>query len=192
MKSKVMSLDEPRSPSRGRSSAKNNAYRNGAQVSYAGQGRISPWLPIALGAVTVLLVARALSEEDKRTTTQRWLDTAHRRANRWWPDFRDTAEDYGHRAGQYVPDYSTARDWVYDMLPSRRRVSNLFARGSEWLPDTGISKRQLLANFDSRNPPRWLRNIDLSSESKRRQFLRDRRRYGSRTRDDFLSSIGWR
>ena len=201
MKSKVMSLDEPRNPRTGKASARNNAYRNGAtsQVSYSGQGRISPWLPIGLGALTVLLVLRALSEDEKRTMTQRWLDTANRRFNRWWPEVRDTAEDYGHRASAYLPDYSTtrhwvhdARDWMYDVMPSRRRLSRVFARGSDWLPDAPISKRQLLAHVDWRHPPRWMRNIDLSTESKRRQFFKDLRRYGMRTRDDFLSSIGWR
>ncbi len=201
MKSKVMSLDEPRSPRTGRSSTRNNAYRNGAasEVSYSGQGRISPWLPVGLGALTVLLVLRALSEEEKRSMTQRWADTANRRINRWWPEVRDTAEEYGSRASRYLPDYSTTRDWVHDagdwisdMVPSRRRLSKLFSKGTDWLPDASINKRQLLANFDWRNPPRWMRNVDLSTESKRRQFLKDLRRYGTRTRDDFLSSIGWR
>ena len=200
MKSKVMSLDEPRSPRTGRSSARNNAYRNGAasEVSYSGQGRISPWLPVGLGALTVLLVLRALSEDEKRSMTRRWMDTANRRINRWWPEVRDTAEDYGQRASSYLPDYSTTRDfvhdagdWISDMLPSRRRISKLLSKGSDWLPNAPVSKRQLLANFDWRNPPRWMRNIDLSTESKRRQFLKDMRRYGMRTRDDFLSRIGW-
>ena len=193
MKSKVMSLDEPRKPRTGPSSARNNAYRNGATpVSYAGQGRISPWLPIGLGAVTVLLVLRALSEDEKRTTTQRWMDMAGRRANRWWPEIRHAAEDYGHRASSYVPDYSSTRDWLYDMIPSRRTLSDLFAKGSDWLPSTGVSKKQLLSNFDFSNPPRWLRNVDLSSESKRRRFLKDLRRYSTRRRDDVLASLGWR
>ena len=193
MKSKVMSLDEPRKTRTGGSNVRSNAYRNGAasQVSYSGQGRISPWLPVALGAVTALLVLRALSEEDKRTTTQRWLDTANRKVNRWWPEIRDTAEDYGSRASHYLPDYSSTRDWIYDMLPSRRGLSDLFSRGSDWLPNAPVSKQQLLANFDWRHPPRWLRNIDLSTESKRRRFLKDLRRHGMRTRDDFLSRIGW-
>ena len=195
MKSKVMSLDEPRSPRATPSSAKNNAYGTGARrqnVAYAGQGRISPWLPIGLGALAAFVVLRALSEEDKRSTTERWLASANRRMNRWWPDIRDTAEDYGSRASHYLPDYHSTRDWLYDMIPSRRSISDLFARGGDWLPNTGVSKRQLLANFDWSNPPRWLRNVDLSSESKRRRFLKDLRRYGSRTRDDVLSSIGWR
>jgi hypothetical protein len=193
MKSKVMSLDEPRSPRTGRSSPRNNAYRNGATpATYAGQGRISPWVPLGLGALTVLLVLRALSEEDKRTTTQRWLDTANRRVNRWWPEIRDTAEDYTHRASSYVPEYSSTRDWLYDILPSRRSISDLFARGNEWLPNSNISKRQLLANFDWAHPPRWVRNIDLSTESKRRRFLKDLRRYSLRRRDDVLASVGWR
>jgi hypothetical protein len=50
----------------------------------------------------------------------------------------------------------------------------------------------LLANFDWANPPRWLRNVDLSTQSKRRRFMKDLRRHGVRKRDDFLSSIGWR
>jgi hypothetical protein len=193
MKSKVMSLDEPRTPRTGKTSARANAYRNGAsQVSYSGQGRISPWLPIGLGAITALLVLRAMSEHDKRSTTQRWLDTTHRRASRWLPEVRDTVEDFGHRAASYIPEQSSVRDWMHDVLPSRRSLSDLFSKGSDWLPNTGVSKRQLLANFDWSNPPRWLRNVDLSSESKRRAFLKDLRRYGTRTRDDFLSSIGWR
>jgi hypothetical protein len=195
MKSKVMSLDEPRNPRNPGTSARNNAYGSNAgraNLSYSGQGRISPWLPVALGAVTVLIVLRALSEDEKRSTTQRWLHAADRRINRWWPDVRDTAEDYGSRAKDYLPDYGSTRDWIYDMLPSKRRISNLFERGTDWLPDTGVSKRQLLSNFDWNNPPRWLRNVDLSSESKRRRFLKDLRRYGSRKRDDILSSLGWR
>ena len=193
MKSKVMSLDEPRKPRTGPSSAKNNAYRNGAApVRYSGQGRISPWLPVGLGALTVLLLLRAMSEEEKRSTTQRWMDVANRRANKWWPEIRDTAEDYGSRAGAYVPDYSSTRDWLYEMLPSRRSLSNLFAKGSDWLPNTGVSKKQLLANFDWSTPPRWLRNVDLSSESKRRRFMKDLRRHSSRRRDDVLASLGWR
>ena len=142
--------------------------------------------------ITAMIVLRALSEEDKRSTTDRWLDAANRRVNRWWPGMRDTAEDYGSRANQYLPDYSSTRDYIYDLLPSKRRISNLFARGSEWLPDTSISKRQLLSNFDWNNAPRWLRNVDLSTESKRRRFRKDLRRYGSRKRDDILSSLGWR
>ncbi len=197
MKSKVMSLDEPRTPRTGRSSASNNAYTNSAErsrlrYSGGGQGRISPWLPVGLAAVTALIVLRALSEEEKRSTTQRWMHAANRRFNRWWPEVRDTAEEYGERASHYLPDYSSTRDWISDMLPSRRRISNLLSKGSDWLPDTGISKRQLLSNFDWNNPPRWLRNVDLSTELKRRRFLKDLRRHGSRKTDDFLSSIGWR
>jgi hypothetical protein len=195
MKSKVMSLDEPRKPRSTYSSARNNAYganSTRSNLTYSGQGRISPWLPIGLAAVATLIVLRAMSEEDKRSTTQRWLDTANRRVNRWWPDVRDTAEDYGHRAGRYLPDYDSARDWLYDMIPSRRSLSNLFHSSSDWLPNANISKRQLLANFDWANPPRWLRNVDLSTQGKRRRFMKDIRRYGMRKRDDFLSSVGWR
>jgi hypothetical protein len=194
MKSKVMSLDEPRTPRSSPASARNNAYKGSnarSNLSYSGQGRISAWVPVALGAVALFVVLRALSEEDKRSTTQRWLDTANRRVNKWWPDIRDTAEDYGSRASRYVPDYDSARDWLYDMLPSRRGLSNLFSSGSDWLPNTNISKRQLLANFDWSNPPRWLKNVDLSTQSKRRRFLRDLRRYSSRKRDSFMSSMGW-
>lgn len=194
MKSKVMSLDEPRTPRSSPSSAKNNAYGNSARrsnVAYAGQGRISPWLPVGLGALTLLIVLRALSEEDKRSMTQRWMDTANRRVNRWWPEIRDTAEDYGQRAGHYLPDYHSTRDWLYDMLPSRRSISDLFQRGNDWVPSTSISKRQLLANFDWNHPPRWLRSVDLSSDAKRRRFLKDLRRYGQNTRDDMFSRLGW-
>jgi hypothetical protein len=133
-----------------------------------------------------------MSEEEKRSTTQRWMDSASRRANKWWPELRDTAEDYGHRASRYLPDYDNTRDWLYDMLPSRRRISGLLSSSSDWLPNANISKRQLLANFDWANPPRWLRNVDLSTQSKRRRFMKDLRRYGLRKRDDFLSSVGWR
>lgn len=195
MKSKVMSLDEPRTPRSTYSSARNNAYRstgNRSNPRYSGQGRISPWLPVALGAVTVLIVLRAMSEQDKRTATERWLAGANRRAHKWWPEIRDTAEDYGSRASRYLPDYDHARDWLHDLIPTRRGVSNLFSSSSDWLPDANISKRQLLANFDWSNPPRWMRNVDLSTQSKRRRFMRDLRRYGMRKRDDLLSSIGWR
>jgi hypothetical protein len=191
MKSKVMSLDEPRKTRTGRSSAKTNAYRNGNQVTYSGEGRISPWLPVALGAATMLIVLRAMSEQEKRSLSQRWMDTANNRFNRWWPEVRDTAEDYGSRASSYLPDYGTARDWLHDIIPTRRSLSDLFAKGSDWLPNAPVSKKQLLANFDWRNPPRWMRNVDLSTESKRRRFLKDLRRYGVRTRDDVLSRIGW-
>jgi hypothetical protein len=33
--------------------------------------------------------------------------------------------------------------------------------------------------------------VDLSTQSKRRRFLRDLRRYSSRKRDSFMSSMGW-
>jgi hypothetical protein len=194
MKSKVMSLDEPRSPRSTSSSPRNNAYGSNstrANVPYSGQGRISPWLPIGLAAVTALIVLRAMSEEDKRTTTQRWVAAANRRANRWLPELRDTAEDYGHRASRYLPDYDSTRDWISDMIPSRRSIADLLSSSSDWLPNANVSKRQLLANFDWANPPRWLRNVDLSTHAKRRRFMKDLRRYGMRKRDDFLSSIGW-
>ena len=195
MKSKVMSLDEPCPPRSTYSSARNNAYRpnsNSAGVAASHQGRISPWLPVALGAVTVLIILRAISEEDKRTATERWLASANRRASKWWPEIRDTAESYGSRASRALPDYDHARDWLHDMMPTRRGISHLFSRGSDWLPNANVGKRQLLANFDWSNPPRWMRNIDLSTQSKRRRFLRDLRRYGMHKRDDLLSSIGWR
>jgi hypothetical protein len=196
MKSKVMSLDEPRKPRSTHSSARSNAYANGTttrrNVSYAGQGRISPWLPVGLAAVATLIVLRALTEEEKRTTTQRWLHATNRQANKWWPGIRDGAEDYGNRAYRSLPDYDSTRDWLYDMIPSRRSISNLFHSSSDWLPNANISKKQLLANFDWSNPPRWLRNVDLSTQTKRRRFMRDLRRYGSRKRDDLMSSLGWR
>jgi hypothetical protein len=195
MKSKVMSLDEPRKPRSTHSSARNNAYGTNStrsNLTYAGQGRISPWLPIGLAAVATLIVLRAMSEEEKRSTMQRWLHGANRGVNRWWPEIRDTAEDYGHRAGRHLPDYDSTRDWLYDMIPSRRSLSNLFHSSSDWLPNANISKRQLLANFDWANPPRWLRNVDLSTQGKRRRFMRDLRRYGVRKRDDLFASVGWR
>ena len=195
MKSKVMSLDEPRKPRSTYSSARNNAYGSNStrsSVSYSGQGRISPWLPVGLAAVTALIVLRALSEEEKRSTTERWMHAANKRVNRWWPEIRDTAEDYGHRASRYLPDYDSTRDWLYDMIPTRRGISGLLNSSSDWLPNANVNKRQLLANFDWANPPRWLRNVDLSTQSKRRRFMRDLRRYGMRKRDDFFSSVGWR
>jgi hypothetical protein len=186
----VMSLDEPRTPRSSPANARNNAYKGNnarSHMTYAGQGRISPWLPVGLGALAVFVVLRALAEDDKRTTTQRWMDSANRGANKWC----DTAGDYGQRASHYLPDYGRTRDWLYDMLPGKRSISDLFSRGSDWLPNTNVSKRQLLANFDWANPPRWMRNVDLSTQGKRQRFLKDLRRYGMRKRDDFLSSIGW-
>lgn len=192
MKSKMMSVDEPRRARSSYANSRSNAYRASnaqrATSSYSGRGRISPWLPIAVGAITVLVVARAVSQIDNRTTTERWLD----RANRGWRDTRYSMDHYGSRAWDRVPDRGNMGDWLYDMIPTRRRISDLFARGGEWLPDAKTSKRQLLSSFDWSNPPRWLRNVDLSSPSKRRQFLRDMRRYGSRQGSNFLSSIGWR
>lgn len=195
MKSKVMSLDEPRMPRSSPANARGNAYKGNnarSHVAYAGRGRISPWLPVGLGLFAAVVVLRALTEEDKRSTTQRWLDSANRRANRWWPEVRDTAQDYGHRASNYLPDYDRTRDWLYDLLPAKSSLADLFSSGSDWLPKTNVSKRQLLANFDWSNPPSWLRNVDLSTQSKRRRFMKDLRRHGMRKRDDFLSSIGWR
>lgn len=194
---KMMSLDEPRSTRSTPSSARNNAYRSrsahNAAMSYSGQGRISPLLPIGLAAVTLLVVARAIAESDNRSTTQRLLDRASRNANRWWSDTRDSADYYGSRAWDWLPDAGRTRDWLYDALPSRRSLSNLFSSSSnDWLPDMRSSKRHLLAGFDWRNPPRWLGNVDLSTSSKRRKFMRDLRRYGNRRSNDFLSSIGWR
>lgn len=198
MKSKVMSLDEPRKPRSSPASARNNAYRanNGhSNLAYAstasGQGRISPWLPVGLAAFAAVVVLRALAEHDRRTPTQRWMDDANRRVSRWWPEIRDTASDYGHRAGSYLPDYDRTRDWLSDLIPARSSIADLFSSSSDWLPKANVNKRQLLANFDWSNPPRWMRNVDLSTQGKRRRFLKDLRRYGLRKRDDFLSSIGW-
>jgi len=192
-----MSLDEPRTPRATYSSAKNNAYGAGtnkqrSNLSFSGEGRISPWLPIGIGAVTVLILARALAGGDNRTTSQRLFARANRGWNDWWPDARDTAESYGSRARSWMPDSGSAREWLYDAIPTRRSLSDLFARGSDWLPDAKTSKRQLLSSFDYSNPPRWLKNVDLSSGSKRQRFLKDLRRYGSRKSDNFLSSMGWR
>lgn len=192
MKSKMMSVDEPRRARSTHANSGTNAYKTSnaqrATSSFAGQGRISPWLPIAVGAITVLVVARALGQSDNRSTSQRWMDSA----GRGWRDARYAMDDYGSRAWDRVPDRGSMGDWLYDMIPTRRSLSDLFSRGGEWLPDAKTSKRQLLASFDWRNPPRWMRNVDLSSPSKRRQFLRDMRRYGSRQSSNFLHSIGWR
>ena len=106
--------------------------------------------------------------------TDRWND--------WWPEVRDAAEDTGSRA----------RSWFHDVAPSRRTLSDMFSASNDWMPDTRAAKRRLLANFDWRNPPRWLRDIDLSTGAKRRRFIKDLKRYGNRKSDDLMASLGMR
>jgi hypothetical protein len=110
----------------------------------------------------------------------------------WWPDVRDTAETKASRAGNWLYDMAPSRSALYDMAPSRSKIAEFFSRDNDWLPDVRASKRRLLENFDWQNPPRWLRNIDLSTGRKRRQFFRDLRRYSSRKGNEVASSLGWR
>lgn len=191
MAPKMKSMNDPR----GYSGSGNRAYarpRGGNSVAQrqsttSTEGRISPWLPVAVGVFALFVVGTALAKDDRRRyarsswgsrlrhdVSDRWSD--------WWPEIRDTAEDAGSRA----------RGWFYDVAPSRRTISDLFNNSTDWLPDARVSKRRLLANFDWNNPPRWLRDIDLSSAGKRRRFLKDLKRYGSRKTDDLMSSLGLR
>jgi hypothetical protein len=182
------SMNEPR----GYSGSSNRPYAkpSGNSVTQrraVGSGRISPWLPLAVGVFALFVVGTALAADDRRRYTQgRWAsrlgDRVSDRWNDWWPEIRDTAEETGSRA----------RSWFQDVAPSRRTLSDLLSSGTDWLPDAKVSKRRLLANFDWSNPPRWLRNADLSTPSKRRRFLKDLKRYGSRKSDDLMSSLGLR
>lgn len=183
MKPKMKSMNQPRGYSG--SGNRNHANSRGNHVArrQASEGRISPWLPLAFGAFALLIVGKALANSDRRRqSSNHWYSGIGDRVNEWWPDIRDTAEETGSRA----------RNWFYDNAPSRRQISNVFAAGSDWLPDTRSTKRRLLENFDWRNPPRWLRDVDLSDSSKRRRFMRDLKRYGTRKSDSVLSSLGFR
>ncbi len=189
MKPNMKSMNEPRgySGSGKRSYAKSGGNSVMQRQSTASGGRISPWLPIAVGFFALVVIGKALAENDRRRYAHsRWAsrlsDRVSDRWNDWWPEIRDTAEDTGSRA----------RNWFYDVAPSRRTLSDLFSNSTEWLPDLRVAKRRLLANFDWNNPPRWLRDIDLSNSSKRRRFLKDLKRYGSRKSDDLMSSLGLR
>ena len=187
MKPNTKSMNEPR----GYSGAGKRTYANSGSNSVTQRpragGRINPWLPFALGVFALVVVGKALAESDRRRYSHsRWAgrmsDRVTDRWNEWWPEIRDTAEDTGSRA----------RSWFYDVAPSRRTLSDLFSSGTDWLPDTRVAKRRLLENFDWRNPPSWLRDIDLSTTAKRRRFLRDMKRYGSRKSGDLMSSLGLR
>lgn len=188
MKPKTKSLNEQqaRAGSHYRSS---NSYAGSAVTKRSpSRHRISPWLPIALGAVTLVVIGKALTDLNHRETTrQRWTRAASEGWDRWWPDIRDNAEYAG---GQAAYAGNRAFGWLYDQAPSRRSIANLFSTSSDWLPDVSTSKRRLLSNFNWSNPPRWLRDIDLSTGAKRKRFLKDLRRYGSRTSDDLRSRLG--
>jgi hypothetical protein len=190
MAPKMKSMNDPR----GYSGSGNRAYtRTGGGNSVAQrqntttEGRISPWLPVAIGLFALIVIGKALAEDDRRRYARSGWSSRLRhdvsdKWNDWWPEIRDTAEETGSRA----------RSWFNDIAPSRRTVSDLFSNSTEWLPDTRVAKRRLLANFDWSNPPRWLRDVDLSSPGKRRRFLKDLKRYGSRKSDDLMSSLGLR
>ena len=188
MKPNTKSMNEPRGYSGAgkRSYAANTGGNSVAQRQRAG-GRISPWLPVAVGFLALVVVGKALAETDRRRySNSRWTsrmgDRLTDRWNDWWPDIRDTAEDTGSRA----------RSWFNDVAPSRRTLSDLVSNSTEWLPDSRVAKRRLLSSFDWSNPPSWLRDIDLSTTSKRRRFLKDLKRYGTRKSDNLMSSLGLR
>jgi hypothetical protein len=187
MKPNMKSMNEPR----GYSGSGRRTYANsgGNSVTHANRatGRISPWLPVAVGVFALVVIGKALTDTDRRRHahspwTTRLGDRVSDSWNDWWPEIRDTADHTGSRA----------KSWFYDVAPSRRTLSDLFSSGTDWLPDSRVAKRRLLANFDWSNPPRWLRDIDLSSTGKRRRFLKDLKRYGSRKSDDLMSSLGLR
>jgi hypothetical protein len=186
MKPTLKSIDQQRGYSGVRNSA-GGSGANAVQRYIQEEARISPWLPVAIGAFAVLVVAKAVAENDRnrRYSQSHWLSRLEDRWNDWWPEIRNTADEAATRA-------SRAGNWLYDRAPSRSWFSEIFSRDSDWLPDMKASKRQLLANFDWNNPPRWLRNVDLSTGRKRRQFLRDLRRYGARKSDEIAGSLGWR
>jgi hypothetical protein len=182
------SMNEPRAYSgSGKRTYANTGGNSVTQRQRAGGGRISPWLPVAVGVFALVVIGKALAEDGRRRYAHsRWgarlSNRVSDRWNDWWPEIRDTAEDTGSRA----------RNWFYDVAPSRRTLSDVLSASTDWLPDAKVSKRRLLANFDWSNPPRWLRDIDLSTSGKRRRFLKDLKRYGSRKSDDLMSSLGLR
>jgi hypothetical protein len=190
MAPKMKSMNDPR----GYSGSGNRAYtRTGGggnsvakrQSTASTESRISPWLPVAVGVFALFVIGTALAKDDRRRYTRsNWSSRLRHdvsdKWNDWWPEIRDTAEETGSRA----------RSWFNDVAPSRRTVSDLFNSSTDWLPDARASKRRLLANFDWSNPPRWLRDIDLSSPGKRRRFLKDLKRYSTRKSDSLMSSLG--
>ncbi|WP_088344993.1 MULTISPECIES: hypothetical protein [Rhodomicrobium] len=186
MKPTPKSVNEPRySGSGNRANSTNSAGTNSVarRPRQQSSGRISPWLPIALAGFALLVVARAAAAQERhRPWHDRLLSQANNRWQGIWPDLRDTAEETGSRA----------KSWFYDNAPSRRSISDFFSSSSDWLPDANVNKRRLMANFDWSNPPRWLRDIDLSTSGKRRRFIRDLKRYGSRQSDSLMSSLGLR
>jgi hypothetical protein len=143
-------------------------------------------LPVAVGAFAFLVVAKAIadSERHRYPTHNRWISRLEDRWNDWWPDVRHAVDETATRA-------TRTGNWLYDMAPSRSRLADIFSRDNDWMPDMRASKRQLLANFDWNNPPRWLRNVDLSTGRKRRQFLRDLRRYGAQKGNEIAARLGW-
>ena len=184
MKPNTKSMNEPRGYSGAGKRSYANAGGNSVMQRQSGGGRISPWLPVAVGVFALVVIGKALADTDRRRYahshwTSRLGDRVTDRWNDWWPEIRDTAEDTGSRA----------RSWFHDVAPSRRTLSELFANSTDWLPDSRVTKRRLLANFDWNNPPRWLRDIDLSTAGKRRRFIRDLKRYGSRKSDDLMLSL---
>jgi hypothetical protein len=194
MKPTRKSMDQQRGYSG--SGTRNSAGKSNSLQRYGQQPRISPWLPVAIGAFAFLVVAKAIADSDRSSrrhhAASRWLSRMEDRWHDWWPDVRDTAETKASRAGNWLYDMAPSRSALYDMAPSRSKIAEFFSRDNDWLPDVRASKRRLLENFDWQNPPRWLRNIDLSTGRKRRQFFRDLRRYSSRKGNEVASSLGWR
>lgn len=187
MKPTANSMNEPRRPTSSGNRTYSNAGNRSLNQRQHTEGRINPWLPFAVGVIALIVIGKAVAASDRRRYAHsRWLartsDRVTDRWHDWWPEIRDTAEETGSRA----------KNWLYDAAPSRRSLSDLFSSSTDWLPDARVSKRRLMENFDWRNPPRWLRDIDLSTTAKRRRFLRDMKRYGSRKSDDLMSSLGLR
>ncbi len=189
MKPAMKSMNEPRgySGSKSRNYSKTGGGNSVAQRSRSSSsGRISPWLPFAVGVFTLFVVGKALADIERRryankSWTSRFSDRVSDRWHDWWPEIRDTAEDTGSRA----------RHWLQDAAPSRRTLSDMWSDGTDWLPSGRAAKRRMLENFDWQNPPRWLRNVDLSTSSKRRRFLRDMKRDGNRKSESLMSSLGF-
>ena len=187
MKPIMRSMNEPR----GYAGAGKRSYANAGGNSVAqrrrtaANGRISPWLPFAVGVFALVVIGKALAESDRRRHAHggwasRFSDRVSDRWHDWWPEIRDAAEEGGSRA----------KSWFNDVAPSRRTLSDVWSNSTDWLPDSRTTKRRLLENFDWRNPPRWLRDVDLSTASKRRRFLKDMKRYGARKSDSLMSSLG--
>jgi hypothetical protein len=180
MKPKLKSMEQPRGYSgAGNRSAMPGTPRAVAERHAQHHTRVSPWLPVALGAFAFLVVVKAIAKTD-RHQSKRWGPYLEDRWNHWWPDVRDTAEGSASRAGR----------WLYDHTPSRSRLADMF--DSDWLPNIRANKRHLMRNFDWNNPPRWLRDVDLSTSRKRRRFLNDLKRYGTRKSEQLAASLGLR